>query len=70
MTVAQTMGVVHGFVGNIRVTIEGTSACMFITLRVSEHSLYEMARRRQIVFDSLWVGVSRETNITCVYLTY
>jgi hypothetical protein len=28
MTVAQTLGVVHGLVGNVRVVMEGTQRCM------------------------------------------
>jgi hypothetical protein len=69
MTVARTLDIVHGFVDNMQVAMEGTSVCMFITLRFSEHSLHEMARRSQIVFDSL-LGVSRAIGITCSYLAF
>jgi hypothetical protein len=63
MTVAQTLGVVHGLVNNMKVVMEGAQPSLDSSLPFSENSPNQMARYRQTVFDRLWVRVFHEVGI-------
>src|SRR6266478_16720 len=70
MTVAQTLGVVHGLVGNIRVVMEGARYfhdCLFVNI-LNTYFVCKMEGRPRIVFDRIWVCVSRDTDTTCADL--
>ena len=61
MTVAQTLGVVHGLVGNVKLVMEGTEClhdCSQIVFRRWSCDSRQMERRQRIVFDRIWVCVS------------
>jgi hypothetical protein len=64
MTVAQTLGVIHGLVGTIKVVMEGADACMVVRGYFPEHLLSQMARCQRIVFDMIWVCGPCEIGIT------
>jgi hypothetical protein len=63
ITVAQTLGVVHGLVANVKTVIGGASY-LHNRLQISDYSFDQMVRRQQIVFDEIWVGFSHDTDIT------
>ena len=66
MTVAQTLGVVHGLVGNVKLVMEGTEClhdCSQIVFRRWSCDFRQMERRQRIVFDRIWVCVSCGTRV-------
>jgi hypothetical protein len=60
MTVAQTLGVVHGLMGNMKVVMAGAQLCMIVCRYLSEYIFPQMGRRLPIVFEKIWVFVSRK----------
>ena len=51
MTVAQTLSVVHGLVGNVKVVMEGTQRLYDLWASLAEHLFRQMERRQLIVSD-------------------
>jgi hypothetical protein len=64
MTVSQTLGVVHGLVGNMKVVMEGAERLLVYSQIFSEDLSCQMERRRRVLFDRIWVCFLRETDIT------
>ena len=60
MTVAQTLGVVHSLMGNVKVVMEGTQLLCGRSGYLSDHFYLKMERSLPIVFEKIWVCVSRE----------
>jgi hypothetical protein len=60
VTVAQTLGVVHGLVGDVKTVMEGShSSHGYSQMFFSEHLFLQMVRRPRIVFGRIWVCVSQ-----------
>ena len=53
MTVAQTLGVVQGLVGNMKVVMEGAGSCLIVHLSLSEDMFYKTARHQRIISDRI-----------------
>ena len=66
ITVAQTLGVVHGLVGNVKKIMEGAQCLLYYShIFFKDLCMFRQAVRHQwTVFESIWVGVSRESIVT------
>jgi len=67
ITVAQTLGVIHGLVGNVRKSWKVRGACSIVAY-TSLKRIRQIARHQWIVFETIWVCVTREAVLTCADL--
>jgi hypothetical protein len=64
IAVAETLGLVHGLVGNVKLIMEGARCLVDCSQLLSETRSLQIVMHQWIVFDEIRVCVSRKISIT------